>query len=364
MCKLLLEGHDPSVAATGVLLRMKDGSEKVVHVNREVILAAGAIQTPQILELSGIGGRSLLESFGLPVFIDNKGVGENLQDHPQTCISYELRDGLPSMDMFRDASFTQAAVKDYERTKSGPVGGVSYSVSYLPIVGESGVLSLDDRKALLDKHIHEDNLQHKLLKEMLSQSKEPAMSLVWFDCQMNMDSKEPTNFGEYVMPKQSENYATILHGLAHPFSRGSCHIETSDIMDHPIINPAYLTHSVDAAIAAHSVMFGDKLMATEPLSSTVIKPNAMRLPPNIPNTLEEAVDVARLRTVSNMHLSSTCSMMPRHELGVVDSKLIVHGTTNIRIVDASVFPLVPLGNIQPTVYAVAERAADMLKYGR
>lgn len=359
--KIFLEGQEPNVVATGAQLRKKDGSQIQVRAKHEVILAAGAIQSPQILELSGIGGRKLLESHNVPVFVDNPGVGENLQDHNQTAISYEIRDGLPSMDQFRDPKLVQAAMQQYETTKEGPLAGQSHSVSYLPIMEASGPMAPEEKHELLQRHLDQSKVQEKLLGEMLGQPNEPALALLCFPCQEVVGPDVPAHFGMYITPQHPQNYVSLLHSLGHPFSRGSCHIQSADINTQPAIDPGYLTHPLDIEITARSIMFGEKLVSTEPFASTVLKPNGARLQDLEPGSLKSAMEVARKRTISFMHPSCSCPMMPRSEGGVVDDRLFVYGTRNLRIVDASVFPLIPLGNIQPTVYAVAERAADFIK---
>ncbi|KAJ4246021.1 hypothetical protein NW762_013765 [Fusarium torreyae] len=360
--KIHLKPQDSEVVATGVQLKMVDGSMKNIRTNREMILAAGAIQSPQILEVSGIGSRELLERHNIPVIIDNPGVGENLQDHPQACMSYELRDNAPSIDAFRDSKLAAQAMEQYQATKGGPLASISHSVSYLPVLDSAGIMSLDERKALLHKCIGEtQNVQQNSLKKMLSQPDEPAMSLMWFPCQTNIEDVAPNDFGNHFAPHKPENYGTLLHALGHPLSRGSCHTQSPSVEDVPVIDLGYFTHPLDVELTARSIMFGEKLLSTEPLASAAIKPNGARLPAEKADTLEEAIQAVRARSLSNMHPCGTCSMMPRAEGGVVNSRLLVYGTRNLRVVDASIFPLIPLGNIMPTVYAVAERAADFIK---
>ncbi|KAK5999053.1 Dehydrogenase pkfF [Cladobotryum mycophilum] len=335
--KIELEGVDPEVVATGVQLRMKDGSMRSMKANREVILAAGAINSPQILELSGIGRQELLEKHGIPVLVDLPEVGENLQDH------------------------VQEAVRQYQENGDGPLGSLAASASYLPMVDGDGSMSVDARKMMLDECGDESSGRTAVLKELLTIPDEPALSYVCFAAQMHTEGKEPSHFGTHMAPLRPENYITILNALAHPFSRGSCHIRSPNVNDAPLIDPAYMSHPVDMEIAARSVMFVEKLVSTEPWSSAVLAPGGARLPDIVPDHLEKAREVVRRRLVSNMHLSGTCAMLPRENGGVVSDRLLVHGTRNLRVIDASIFPLIPLGNIQTTVYAVAEKAADLIK---
>jgi choline dehydrogenase-like flavoprotein len=132
--KVVLEENKGSVEATGVQFVGKDGTRRVMFSRREVILAAGAFKTPQILELSGIGSSELLTSHGIPVFIDNANVGENLQDHGLVCGSWEVADGQVSGDSIRDPEVAAAAMQLYQASRSGPLSQfLSYHPSCLSI---------------------------------------------------------------------------------------------------------------------------------------------------------------------------------------------------------------------------------------
>ncbi|KAJ4856821.1 GMC oxidoreductase domain-containing protein [Trichoderma breve] len=317
-----------------------------VKAQREVILAAGTIQSPQILEVSGVGGSKLLDALGIDVILDIPGVGENSQDHAQVCQSYEVKDGIPSIDMFRDQELVGAAIAQYRINGDGPLG----------------TNASKSKKILLDEFVADSSERNVILKELLVEAGAPALSYVTFPGQINTDIKDLTNFSNYTAPAKPENYFTILNALGHPFSRGTCHITSQNIDIPPTIDPGYFKHPVDLEILSRSVMFAEKLMATEPLSSAILaQPNGKRLPETIPSTLEKAKHIVEERVISNMHLCGTCPMMPREDGGVVNNRLLVYGTRNLRIVDASVFPLIPVGNIMTTVYAVAEKAADLIK---
>lgn len=358
--KINFEGQDPEVTARGVQLRLEDGSLQDVQSRREVIISAGAVQTPQLLELSGIGDGVLLQKHNIPVIIHNPSVGENLQDHPIVCQSYQARDAIPSLDKFRDLELVQSALSQFEANGDGPLGVAPFSTSYLPMVDGTGRMSVAEKTRLLDKLVPDTTGTHALVKSMLACPDVPALSYVFFPCQTNTD-KQVANFGEYWTPKKPENYVTILNALSHPFSRGSCHISSRDIKDDPILNPGYMTHPADLEILARSVMFEDALMKTDPLGSTVKFPHGTRLPGQVPDTLEKAKEIVRDCVVSNMHLSGTCAMLPREQGGVVNNRLLVYGTRNLRVVDASIFPTIPHGNIMTTVYAVAEKASLIIK---
>ncbi|KAL7928259.1 hypothetical protein V8C35DRAFT_318568 [Trichoderma chlorosporum] len=363
--RIYFEGQEPEVVATGIQIQAMDGSVTTVKAHQEIILAAGAIQSPQILEVSGVGGGKLLEQLEIPVVLDNAGVGENLQDHAQVCQTYQVKAGIPSIDMFRDQELVGAAIAQYRTNGDGPLGSATSSTSYLPIVDGNGLLSAESKKSLLDEFVFDNSKKNLILKELLTEAGAPALSYVTFPCQVNTDIEDLTNFSNYTAPIKPDNYLTILNALGHPFSRGTCHITSSSIDIPPTIDLGFLTHPADLEILSRSTMFAERLMATEPLISSVLAhPNGKRIPETIPDTLEKARDIVKQRVISNMHLCGTCPMMPRDTGGVVNNRLLVYGSKNLRIVDASVFPLIPLGNIMTTVYAVAERAADFIREDR
>ncbi|KAG9186620.1 hypothetical protein G6011_09728 [Alternaria panax] len=163
-------------------------------------------------------------------------------------------------------------------------------------------------------------------------------------------------------PSNPKNFITILAVNNHSFSRGFCHVRSADSKEKPILDPQYLSNPLDLEILARYTQFIETVVKTEPFAS-LLKPSG-RLPEGKEATdLDAAKDIVKERLLSTFHLIGTCAMMPRELNGVVDSRLKVHGTKDLRVVDASIFPMETLGNIQATVYAVAENAADLIEEG-
>jgi choline dehydrogenase-like flavoprotein len=158
-----------------------------------------------------------------------------------------------------------------------------------------------------------------------------------------------------VVPSEVGNFITMSCMLSHPFSTGSVHITSANPQTKPRIDFNYYSHPLDAEIQARHVQVLDKLAKTEPLASYIL-PGGKRLPREHPEgTVEDAKELARAYAKTNYHPCGTCALGT-----VVDSRLNVMGVRNLRIVDASVMPVIPRGNIITTVYAVAERAADIV----
>jgi choline dehydrogenase-like flavoprotein len=367
---LVNKTHDGSVVASGVLLVTKDGQTHDVLAKEEVILSAGALHSPKILELSGIGGRDLLESYGIPVVIDNSNVGENLQDHAIVAQSFEVNDGIPTGDLFRSPDILNAVVAQYQTNGAGPLGSSTLCSSYMPLVDDKGRTAPEELRELLDKELTNYSefpareRQYKILRELLETSDEASAQYLMFPAQLNVHPNGPTTVPEMLNPSSPGNYFTIMTMLNRPFSRGACHIQSADPKQKCLYDPRFCSHPLDLEILARHVQFVEKLTTTEPMASTIIKKDGRRMPDLLASDLEAAREIVRQRQASVFHICGSCAMMPRELGGVVNERLVVHGTKNLRVIDASIFPLEPLGNIQMTVYAVAEKAADIIKEDR
>ncbi|KAL1900082.1 hypothetical protein Cpir12675_001083 [Ceratocystis pirilliformis] len=359
---VLDKGEDRGEAvATGVMIRGASGHVTEVKASKEVILAAGTLQSPQILELSGIGGKGLLDKHNITVIVDNPNVGERVQDHPIVCQSMEVVDGINSSDVLRDPVILGAAMATFQDGGKGPLGESIISTAFVPAANENGLLPVETRKEILDKYVTGSDPTYAEIRSIIESEKEPAYQMIAFPGQTNMSPK-PASLLDIITPAQPETCVTIMTILNHPFSRGTCHIVSPDVAVKPEWDPRYNSNPADMEILARGVQFARNLMTVEPLRS-IFKAGGKCLPNITGNSLEDAKEVVSQRQISVFHVSGSCAMMPREKGGVVDSKLRVYGTKNLRVVDASVFPVVPLGNIQTTVYAVAEKAADIIKLG-
>ncbi|KAK7517426.1 putative aryl-alcohol dehydrogenase [Phyllosticta citriasiana] len=363
---------DGSVIASGVQVKTKDGQRKTfrIRVGGEVILAAGSIQSPQLLELSGIGNPQVLNKHEIPVVLDLPGVGENLQDHVLSAISYEIADDQLSADCLRDPALFGAVLQQYKETRSGPFSGTLLSMSYLPTVDGNGAVPSPQISELFSTHL--DNTpypsfpakdeQYSPLRSRVASPKESTVEYMFLPLQLNTNPG-PTTMQQLLAPSTPGNYITIVAILNHPFSRGDVHITSADPTAAPRIDPRYLSHPLDLELLGRQTQFIERLVRTGPFSE-VLKKGGRTLPPNAADVLDDlhaAKQLAKQRAWNCFHPSGTCAMMPRSLGGVVDGRLRVHGTKGLRVVDASIFPLETLGNIQATVYAVAEKAADMIK---
>lgn len=373
--KLILETDaSGQLTANGVTVFYRNG-RKSVKARKEVILAAEVFQTPQLLELSGIGSPDLLLAHGIDVVFENRNVGENLQDHAMTGLYAEVKEGIPTGDLRRDPEFKTKAMELYKQQRTGPLTAGFPSFAFLPLAGwtndaetESLLKAFGSPFATTEDNRPSRDEQAHYLRSMIASPHEASVQLCLATSQVHFDK---SSYGDVFAVTEPESYAAILVSLPHPFSAGTVHIANKDPAQLPVVDPRFMSHPLDAEVLGCHVKALDQLLAAEPFAG-LLKPGGRRLPAQSPlfapeveksdaKRLEAAREHARTFIRSTSHPVATCSMLPFEKGGVVDARLKVYGVRGLRIVDASIFPMVSRGNIQSTVYAVAERAADFVK---
>ncbi|KAJ6579513.1 alcohol oxidase [Mycena vulgaris] len=345
---------DGNRVAAGVEFTV-DGKTYSVPVTKEVILSAGAIQTPQILELSGIGGSKLLESMGIQTLVDLPGVGANLQDHTFAHIHYQAKSGVRTFDeLSRNPEFAATERERYEKTGKGWMASSDSTLVFTPLnkIMQEAVLShkiqeIEDviaeerNKAVLNNLAMQ---QYSIQLDWLKHSKVPHLEFLVFS-------------HGFVKPEPDESYFVMSTGVQHPFSRGSVHIQSADPLQQPLIDPQYLTHEFDVFSLLAGYRAIEKLAQTPPLADIVAK----QVLPGTPLSDDEVIQYIRQSCASSSHYMGTAAMARRDLGGVVGNNLKVHGTANLRVADASIIPVSLAAHIQATVYAIGEKAADLIK---
>lgn len=251
----------------------------------------------------------------------------------------------------------EAQRKEYEKYRTGPLSeGAAYSFAYWPLQLFDTATEEADLQRLMDKHREADNpkyhLHHDFVRRMILDEQE-ASATVFMTRKQRYTASGSEDPG---------NYMTVVAMLSHPFSRGSSHIRVADPHEAPIIDCNYLSHPLDAEILARHAVQLERLLE-QPTYTPIIKPGGNRLPAEFNHALripEEAKEAIRKYGATNYHPCGTCAMARAELGGVVDGELRVYGTSNLRICDASIFPIIPRGNILSTVYAVAESGAEMI----
>lgn len=248
--------------------------------------------------------------------------------------------------------------EQYLKNRTGLLAeGGAYSFAFWPLQLFNTPSEEAELKHLLESYSNRNNgasrSQHEdFIKRMILSPNEASATVF-------MTSRQ-----RYTTPDNEAegNHMTVVAMLAHPFSRGSVHIRTADPSDHPKIDCAYLSHPLDAEILARHCLQIERLLE-QPVYKSIIEPGGSRLPRGHAKpfeTLDEAKSAIRRYGATNYHPCGTCAMMASADEGVVDGSLGVYGTSNLRVCDASVFPIIPRGNILTTVYAVAEKAAEII----
>ncbi|RMZ69331.1 aryl-alcohol dehydrogenase [Pyrenophora seminiperda CCB06] len=340
--------------------------EKHLISGRQIILCAGVFESPAILERSGIGSKTILAAANIPVLYELPGVGENLQDHLNCGLSCEVKDNIPTHDInFRNPELRKAALLEYERSHTGRFSeGGAYSFAFTPL-------------QLLETPSETQELIHKV-QQFVAQETNPSRKAQYTFLQETIESPTEATATNFMLRTQRHkdadyfpkgkpsfvqgNYVTVVAMLAHPFSRGSCHIASPDASQQPDIKFNYLSHPLDTEILARHLRLIERLFQG-PTFSAIAKPNGRRLPRSFPHpvtSLDDAKGILPINSATNYHPCGTCSMMREELGGVVDERLRVYGTGNVRVCDAGVLPIIPRGNILTAVYGFAEKAVEII----
>ena len=328
------------------------------NATREVILCAGVVQTPQVLELSGIGNREVLSAAGINTIVESPSVGANFQDHVLGGMVFECAPEVLSLDALHGDEYGQKQQMIYEKEHNGPFaspGMLMGFVSYASLVSESELQSTiaEIKKNSFAKTAFEKT-QEQLIIDQLS---DPTFAtLQTFLIPANMDMTAGGDQTRFLgPPPKGKNRVAPLICLEHPLSRGSIHIASSDPTKPPRIDPGYLRNNTDAKILAAGLKWLDQVTRSPILAKSL----GERVQPAPDVSLESEED--RIKVLSE-HISTQYHLIGTASMGeVVDERLKVKGVRGLRVVDASVFPSHVSGNIMSTAYAVAEKGADLIK---
>ncbi|KAH7139126.1 hypothetical protein B0J11DRAFT_424154 [Dendryphion nanum] len=331
--KILFDGNK---RATGV----KISTGVTLSARREVILSAGAFQSPQLLMVSGIGPRDTLQRFNIPVIADRPGVGQGMEDHiffgPTYRVKVQTFTRLANDPLYVLGQFAL----DYSILKKGPLTN--------PVCDYLGW-----EKA-------PRNLITPAAAAVLNQYPDS-----WPDIEYLSGPGYIGNFQNLLLqqPKDGYQYATILAALVAPRSRGNVTISSADTSDLPIINPNWLTDPTDVSVAIAGYKRARQAFATPAMRAGLADQTEYFPGPSVQSDAQILSTIRdTLHTV--WHASCTCRMGKTDDPNaVVDSRARVIGVTGLRVVDASSFALLPPGHPQSTIYALAEKIAEDIQRG-
>ncbi|KAF8969147.1 hypothetical protein BDZ97DRAFT_1915510 [Flammula alnicola] len=342
--KILTEKVGDEVKATGVeFAKSKDGPRFTARSKRDVIIAAGAVHSPHILLLSGIGPAKQLEQFKIPVVQNLEGVGSNLIDHPVVDLYFKNKfDDSPKhikpngpIEAFK----LVASAVQYFIMRKGPLASN---------FGEAAAFLRADDPLLFPAADFPEKIQ-----DSTSAADSP-------DLEIFTTPVAYKDHGAYMFPMHT---FSIHVCLLRPMSRGTLRLKSADPWDDPAMDPNYLRAPEDIAKLRRGMKLILNISKQEALASRLDLNDPSPLLDNSMHkkTDEELEDIIRERVETLYHPASSCRMAPLEEGGVVDSKLRVYGVKGLRVCDASIFPEIVSGHTAGAVLASAEHLAEIIK---
>ena len=317
--RVLFEGNK----AVGVRYQM-DGVQHTARARAAVVLSAGAVQTPQLLQLSGVGPGALLQEKGIPVLLAQNNVGGHLQDH--LAMSYYYKATQPTLN----------------NVLSSLWGKLKVGLQYVTTLG--GPLSISVNQA----------------GGFVKSSPDAAQADLQLYCNPVTYTLAPSTKGTQIVPDSFAGFILCFQPC-RPLSRGRIDIASPDIHSAPSIQPNYLSHPDDVQVALRGAQLVKRLNQTAAFRGLIKEPMAP-----VVDLLDDAgmIDDFRARASTCYHPVGTCVMGRDPAHSVVDANLKVHGLDGLYVVDASVFPCVTSGNTHAPTTMVAHKGADAILAAR
>ncbi len=309
--------QDPNgTRATGVKLLHK-GQRLEIQAAKEVLLAAGAVASPQLLQLSGIGPQNELQSHSIAVRHNLDGVGQNLQDHLQIRTIYQVDNTVTLNERARTPWGMAMMGLEYFLKKTGPLT--------MP-PSQLGAFAKSDPS-------------------------QPSANIEWH--------VQPLSLDKFGSPLHRYNAITPSVCNLRPSSRGTVSLKSANPHDAPAIAPNYLSTQEDLDVAVAGLRFTRDIMAAPALAP--FNPRELKPGPQI-TTEDELQRAAGDLGTTIFHPVGTCKMGPAHDnLAVVDDQLRVHGVAGLRVIDASIMPTITSGNTNAPTVMIAERGAEFIR---
>ncbi|KAI8072215.1 uncharacterized protein B0P05DRAFT_588900 [Gilbertella persicaria] len=342
--------------------------KQVLKARLEVIISAGAIGSPKLLEVSGVGNKDILTAAGVKSLLDLPGVGSNLQDHVHAVIvSTTNITGYTTNSVFSNDTLAEKMRKEYVNNKTGiwtttpnNLGYPSPSQLFKDTSYKSGkafgAKIRENASKYADYYVSTNSTNAKLIKKQYEIIADRYETDYLSPIEVNLT---PGYGGTGSADIQHKKYQTVNHVMVSPLSRGRTHIASADIEDAVVIDPQYYSHPLDLELHLASFKLARKII-NAPTGLGQLNNGEAEPGSNI--TSDEDLKTWLSNNVrSDWHPVGTCAMLPKELGGVVDSNLKVYGTSNLRVVDASIIPLEVSSHLMQPVYGVAEKAADIIK---
>lgn len=330
---------DSNKQAIGVVIQI--GGSRIPFIlsaNKEVIVSAGAFQSPQLLMVSGVGPSATLQKHGIPVVADRPGVGQNMWDHVLGGPSYRV--DLVTTSQLGNPAFLAAAAEEFNDKASG-------------ILTDSGADLLAFEKI---PKAQRSNFSRSALSDLATlppdwPEVEYFPTSAYYGYQQNYIFDAPTD---------GYNYATVAIAIQAPFSRGTIDITSADMSDPPLINPNWLTHPTDQQVAIAGYKRARAVFRTKAMQPILIGPEYFPGAALGVNTDQQILKFISQSFSTVFHASCTCKMgKSTDEKAVVDSNAKVFGVKGLRVVDASAFALLPPGHPVATICEFSNVSVQM-----
>ncbi|MFJ9565146.1 GMC family oxidoreductase [Streptomyces fuscichromogenes] len=307
------------------------GRTKRVRAEREVVLCAGGIASPKVLMLSGIGPADELRAHGIKVVADLPGVGQNLMEHPHATVKYRVSERTLNMDLRNPLRLVQHGLDFLVRRRGGVTSGFNHAILF----GNSS-----------DATLWPDIEMQFIALGFSAKMKEVADS---YGLAHEVHSTGPDDYP----------VITAMPAFLHPSGRGTIGLRSANPMDTPLIRHELLGHPDDMAGLLAGVKMAREVFRQPSISKYIV---SEEVPGPDAKTDEDLREYLRVAGFTGKHPSGTCKMGV-DELSVVDPQLRVRGVEGLRVVDASVMPVVTSGNTNAPTIMIAERASDLIRFG-
>ncbi|KAM0755460.1 alcohol oxidase [Meredithblackwellia eburnea MCA 4105] len=329
-----------STSSSASLGSTTPGLETSLYATREVILSAGAFQSPQLLMVSGIGPKCELEKHGIEVKVDLPGVGQGMEDHvffgqtfPVNVTTFSVLANNPTLQAQELKNFSVNGLGPFTNPIADVIAFERFSNETLELIGAGELL----KKLPADWPI---------LEHIISPGFPGNFSVLGF------------NPSTPAFPV-GQQYATILAALVATQSLGTVTLQSANMEDPPLIGESLLS-PVTAKLVAIAAFRRLRQFWSTSFMGQILDNEEIFPGPNV-TTDAQILQFVRENLMTVWHASCTCAMKPREINGVLDDRLRVYGTEGLRVIDVSSLPLLPPGHPQSSVYALAEKGSDLIK---
>lgn len=338
--------------AVGIEYQPSNGGDLLIaRATKEVLLAAGAVHTPQILQLSGVGPKRLLQKFKIDMVADLPGVGANFHDQPSLLIPFNVTNNIePNLGSLNDPTYDAEAKKLYQEGRTGPyviTRGLSTNLAIPPlrdVTPNWKSIIATARANNFAKYLPNDTDPTVLEGYKMQRSLTLAQ----------LEGDTPVHMLSW------NTYAEARIYFLRPFSRGTVTINSTNVLTPPLIDFRTMSDPIDTELILTALLKNRDIMSQRTMS--VLGPRELGpFGENITDTEELKRLLAQVVEPSSAHQCCTAAMMPKMLGGVVDEKMRVYDVKGLRVIDVSYWPMVLTAAPTATTYASGEKIADIIK---